>query len=233
MWSPPDAALLVDASSEAGRNHAARALLARVGRAGDGWFTRHVDRRFSRAITRLLLPTGVTPNAITLLSIAIGLAGGVLFATGRPPAAVAGALLFLLSTIVDGCDGEVARLTFRESRFGARLDLAGDNVVHLVLFAGIAIGLHRRAPGPRIVILGVLLVIGVLLSMATVWWSMARHQPTAAQRRLFEAFASREFAYALLFLTMAGLLEWFLWAAAIGNYAFSAGLLALGRSRRA
>jgi hypothetical protein len=107
----------------------------------------------------------------------------------------------------------------------------GDNVVHLALFSGIAIGLYRRAPAPRLMILGALLVIGVLVSMATVWWSIVRHRATAAQQRLFEAFASREFAYVLVVLTAAGLLEWFLWAAAIGNYLFSAGLLALARTR--
>ena len=53
---------------------------------------------------------------------------------------VLGSLLFLLSTIMDGCDGEIARLTFQESAFGAKLDLITDNVVHLVLFPSIALG---------------------------------------------------------------------------------------------
>jgi phosphatidylglycerophosphate synthase len=229
-WTPPRAALLVDASTPAGRTEASRGLFERTGRAGDSWFTRHVDRRLSRAITRLLLPTGIAPNAITLTSIAIGVAAGALFAVGSGLAALLGALLFLLSTIVDGCDGEVARLTFRESRFGARLDVIGDNVVHLVLFAGIAVGLYRHTPDRRFVVLGAVLLAGLVVSMATVWWSFVRHRPTSAQRRVFEAFASREFAYVLVLLTAAGLLEWFLWGAAIGNWVFSGALLALGRA---
>jgi phosphatidylglycerophosphate synthase len=204
-----------------------RALFARLGRPGDGWFTRLVDRRISRALTRLLIPTSVSPNAVTLVSIAIGISAGLLFATGEPQAAIAGALLFLASTIIDGCDGELARLTFRESRLGARLDVIGDNVVHLFLFGGIAFGLYRHGHDPRLAAVGWLLVLGVVLAMAAVYAFFVHREPTRAQRALFEAFASREFAYLLVVLTVIGRLEWFLWAAALGTYAFVAGLLAL------
>jgi phosphatidylglycerophosphate synthase len=228
-WRPPAGALLAAARDPAERRSAERALYARLGRAGDGWFTRAVDRRISRALTRCLLPTGVSPNQITLASIAIGVGAGVLFATGARDAAIAGAVLFLLSTIVDGCDGEVARLTFRESSFGARLDVVGDNVVHVALFAGIATGLYRRAADPRIALLGTLLVVGALLAMVVVYVVFIKGEPTPSQRALFEAVASREFAYLLVVLTFAGRLEWFLWLAAIGTYVFVAGLLLLAR----
>jgi phosphatidylglycerophosphate synthase len=231
-WIAPPTALLVDAATDAGRARAERMLFTRLGRAGDSWFTRTIDRRLSRAITRVLLPTGVVPNVVTVCSILIGVTGGVLFASGDRAYAVAGSLLFLLSTIIDGCDGEIARLTFRESHLGARLDVIGDNVVHLFLFGGIAVGLYRAGGETRFAVLGVLLVGGLLCSMAAVWWSFVRRDPTLAQRRLFEAFASREFAYAIVALTALGLLEWFLWAAVVGNYVFSATLLALGARQR-
>jgi phosphatidylglycerophosphate synthase len=227
-WDPPPGALCHRADDAPNRAAAARALFARLGRPGEGWLTRHVDRRISRALTRLLLPTTVTPNQVTLLSVAIGIGSGLLFATGNQPAAIAGALLFLFSTIVDGCDGELARLTFRESRMGERLDLVGDNVVHIVLFGGIAVGLHRQMPTSRITVLGTLLVAGVLLAMAAVSWSFLLRRATPAQRTLFETFASREFAYLLAILTVFGKLEWFLWIAAVGTYAFVAALLLLG-----
>jgi phosphatidylglycerophosphate synthase len=227
LWTPPAAALMRRAHDAAGRRTAARALFASLGRPGDGWFTRHVDRRISRVLTRLLLPTGVTPNQVTLGSITIGFVAGALFATGSPADAFAGSLVFLASTIVDGCDGELARLTFRESAFGAKLDVIGDNVVHVALFAGIAAGLYRRHPDPRLALVGAALVIGVLAAMAAVYVFFVRGRPSAGQRRLFEAFASREFAYLLVALTVAGRLEWFLWASVCGTYAFVAGLLVL------
>jgi phosphatidylglycerophosphate synthase len=229
-WPPPPGALLLPARDAAGRTAAARALFARLGRSGDGWFNRLVDRKISRALTRLLLPTGVSPNAVTLTSIAIGLLGGVLFAVGGPRAGLAGALLFLASTIIDGCDGELARLTFRESPFGARLDVVGDNVVHVAVFGGIAYGVYRTSHDPSVAIAGWALVLGVLASMAVVYCFVVRREPSARQRTLFEAFASREFAYLLVVLTLAGKLAWFLWLSAIGTYAFVAGMLALRRA---
>jgi phosphatidylglycerophosphate synthase len=230
-WTPPPGLLIRSATAPLDRRAAEAALYARLGRDGDGWFTRHVDRRVSRALTRLLVPTGASPNAVTITSIAIGIAGGWCFAQGTPDGAMAGALLFLASTIVDGCDGEIARLTFRESALGARLDLLGDNLVHLFLFGGIALGLYRRSADPVVAGLGVALVGGVVLAMAAVYWCLVRRPPTRRQTRLFEAFASREFAYLLVVLTLAGRLDWFLWLSALGTYVFAAGLFALGRDR--
>jgi cell division protein FtsW (lipid II flippase) len=77
--------------------------------------------------------------------------------------------------------------------------------------------------------LGMALIAGVLLSMATVYYCVVRRPPNQAQRKLFEAFASREFAYLLVVLTLAGHLDWFLWLSVLGTYAFSIGLMALGR----
>ncbi|HEY2386853.1 MAG TPA: CDP-alcohol phosphatidyltransferase family protein [Candidatus Binatia bacterium] len=229
-WPLPPGALLLRARDAAGRAAAGRALFARLGRPGDGWFTRVVDRKLSRALTRLLLPTGISPNTVTLTSIAIGLLAGALFAVGGPRAGLAGALLFLASTIIDGCDGELARLTFRESPFGARLDVIGDNVVHVAVFGGIAYGVYRTSHDPSVAIAGWALVLGVLASMAVVYLFVVRREPSARQRVLFEAFASREFAYLLVVLTLAGKLAWFLWLSAVGTYAFIAGMLALRRA---
>jgi len=228
-WRPPPGALLAPAGDPAARRAAERLLYSRLGRPGDGWFTRVVDRRISRVLTRLLVPTGITPNQITLASTAIGVAAGVLFATGGHEAAIAGALLFLFSTIVDGCDGELARLMFRESALGARLDIIGDNVVHLALFGGIAIGLNRRGADAHVAVLGAALVTGVVLAMAAVYLMFFRREPTLAQRALFDAVASREFAYLLVAITVADKLEWFLWLAALGTYAFVAALFLISR----
>jgi len=79
----------------------------------------------------------------------------------------------------------------------------------------------------------VILLGGVALAMATVYRCVIRRTPNAAQQRLFEAFASREFAYLLVVLTLVGRLDWFLWLSALGTYAFAAGLLILGRRRPA
>ena len=89
---------------------------------------------------------GFSPNTITLLSMVIGLMGAACLAMGSYRSGMLGALLFQLAVIVDCCDGEVARLTFAESRLGQELDLVSDNIVHMAVFAGIAWGTYEQSP---------------------------------------------------------------------------------------
>ena len=83
---------------------------------------------------------------------------------------VLGALLFMLSSTLDGCDGEIARLKFRQSRFGGWLDIWSDNVVHVAVFGAIAVGLYREAPAERFLWLGTFACLGVVLSAGLVSW---------------------------------------------------------------
>jgi hypothetical protein len=98
-------------------------LLRSLGREGDSMLVRMLDRRLSRALTKRLMRTSVTPNQITLSSAALGIMGAFFLAQPSQVWHVLGSLLFLCSTVMDGCDGEIARLTFQESAFGAKLDL--------------------------------------------------------------------------------------------------------------
>ena len=53
--------------------------------------------------------------------------------------------MFLFSIIIDGVDGELARLTLTETSFGGMLDVVTDNIVHVAVFVGIFLG----CTGPR------------------------------------------------------------------------------------
>lgn len=208
------------------------ALLRRLGRQGDSFIVRQVNRRLSQAFTRQLVQTAVTPNQITLVSALLGLSGAFLLAQPTQLAQVLGSLLFLWSTIIDGCDGEVARLTFQESDFGGKLDVMMDNVVHLFLFPGIAIGVYRETHDPLALVLGGLTLGGVMTAMAAyvpaLWW---RSGNRGSHMRIHESLASRDFAYLLLLLALFDRLEWFLWATAIGTYLFAGGWFILSRLR--
>ena len=228
-WRRPADALLIPVVDRVDQARAEETLLDRLGRSDDAWLTRMVDRRASRVLTRRLMHTRVRPNQVTVLSIVVGITGGLAFTLGTYAATSVGALLFLLSTILDGCDGELARLTYRESRIGAHLDVIGDNVVHIVLFAGIAVGLYRVMPADHVVVLGAILLAGALAAMTSVYVNIVRRTPTTAQRALFETFAGREFSWLLAAMTLAGRLDLFLWAAAIGVNLFAAGIWLLGR----
>jgi hypothetical protein len=98
------------------------------------------------------------------MSILIGITGGCCFATGRPEVAALGALLFLASTIIDGCDGEIARWKETYSPCGVYLDRVG----HYTAECGIAVALGVRVGGPHLgsvwVSLGLLLGLLVALN---------------------------------------------------------------------
>src|SRR5262249_62044011 len=101
----------------------------------EGFMSRHFERKISLALTRRLAVTRITPDVMTLVSLAIGLTGAPFFLSSSPAYQLTGALLFLLHSILDGCDGELARLKFVESAHGAILDFLGDNVVALAVLA--------------------------------------------------------------------------------------------------
>ena len=128
-------------------------LLDALGRsttATDSFLSRHIHRPISRFITKRLVKTAVTPNVVTLFNIVVGLAGAFFLAKGVYGLQVLGSLLFLSSTILDGVDGELARLTLKETVFGHYLDIVGDNVVHVAVFFGIALGLYRHTSDPAL-----------------------------------------------------------------------------------
>ena len=209
-------------------------LLQRLGRDGDSPIVRLIARRLSRAVTHQLIHTRIRPNHVTLVSGAIGICGALGLAQPSVDWQVIGSLLFLLSTVIDGCDGELARLTFQESAFGAKLDVTMDNVVHGVLFPAIALGLYREQQHTIYLILGAFALGGVILSM----WVFLPHvlhpgSPRTRETRLHESLASRDFAYILPFLAIFHLLPWFLWATVIGSYAFAGAWFVLRRRQPA
>jgi phosphatidylglycerophosphate synthase len=139
---------------------AEQALESTPGIAADSGVDRYLHRRCSRWITRLLVRTSVTPNQVSLASLAIGLGAVWSFWPATPASAFWGVIVYAIACIVDHSDGEIARLTFQESRFGANLDWTIDTIIH----AGIVLGIGVTAGGPVMAALGVLGAAGVTLS---------------------------------------------------------------------
>ena len=153
---------------------AERRLLRSLVKDTDGFMARHVERPISLQIVRRLASTAVTPNQITMVSVAIGLSGAPFFLSALWPWQTVGALLFLAHSILDGCDGELARLRFQESRWGGVLDFWGDNVVHIATFACMAVGWSLSAAATWPLLLGAAAVLGNLGSAGFVYWRLMR-----------------------------------------------------------
>jgi phosphatidylglycerophosphate synthase len=218
----------------------------------DGFFARHFDRKISGAISRQLLKTPITPNQITMGVTFLGIGAGWLMAQSGPAAKIAGSLVFLLTSILDGCDGEVARAKKMTSKLGGWLDLWGDNVVHVAVFYGLGLGLTRDSGNPVYTTLGALAVIGTLISASLAafqTWRQGRSSfisvagdssaasPSPAWRRRLvaasDALARRDFVYGVVALALIQRLSWFLWACAAGSivYACVLGVLCLSTRR--
>src|ERR1035438_198233 len=109
----------------------------------DGFFARHFDRKISGAISRQLVKTPITPNQITIFVTLLGVGAGYLMSQRGYLTKVEGSLVFLLTSILDGCDGEVARAKQMTSRMAGWLDLWGENVVHVSVFYGLGLGIFQ------------------------------------------------------------------------------------------
>lgn len=99
------------------------------------------DQRLARLIARPLAYLPVTPNQLTFVSLAFGVAAGVLFALGDHALVHWAAAMSVLAIFSDHIDGELARLTGRTSAFGHKLDYIVGSANYAMLFAGIGIGL--------------------------------------------------------------------------------------------
>lgn len=115
--------------------------------AGDGsaYRRRVVDRALRPLKTRLLAPLArslqrTSPAAITAVGLAVGLAAAAAAAAGRFDVAL---VAWLVNRLLDGLDGDVARLADRASARGAYLDLMAD----LLVYAAVPLGLAAGAVG--------------------------------------------------------------------------------------
>ncbi len=202
----------------------------------EGFMSRHFERRISLALTRRLVATRVTPDAMTLVSLAVGLVGAAFFLAPSPAYQLVGALLFLAHSILDGCDGELARLTFRESRRGAVLDFWGDNLVHVAVFGCIAVGWTLATGAAWPLALGAVTIASGLGAAACVFRrTMLDAVPAAGASmmdRLTEAFSHRDFIYLVIVLSAFGRADVFLILASVGTPIFLLLLLWVGAARR-
>ncbi|HVY44799.1 MAG TPA: CDP-alcohol phosphatidyltransferase family protein [Minicystis sp.] len=104
-------------------------------------------RPVAYGLVRLALPTPLTANGMTALSIAAGLAGAVLLRFDTPQATLAAAGLMIAYGVLDCADGQLARARGTSSRLGRILDGASDYVVGVASGATIALRL-ADAMGP-------------------------------------------------------------------------------------
>ncbi len=161
-----------DVDTPAALREARRRLLRRMSKPQeDGFISRFINRPISIRISGFIVDhprlRTLSPNQLSLIGFGIIIAGAVLFAaTGYITAIIAG-ILVQIGSIIDGCDGEVARLTYQKSQFGAWFDTILDRYADLGVTIGITYGTWTMYQSPWVWLGGILAISGFMLSSYT------------------------------------------------------------------
>ena len=162
----------------------------------NGYVSRHINRKMSEPMARLLAKTKVTPNQTTWAAFGIALLSFVSFILGHN---IIAGILVQLSSIVDGIDGSLARLKGVTSEFGGFLDSVLDRYADILIVLGLTLWSLSHEPYSGIWLAGFLAITGII----SISYTRARISPN--HRHLFDkgfkSLASRDIR---LFLIMLG-----------------------------
>ena len=158
VFAPPFGFTPIAVTTARDARRAVTALLHSLRKTQDGWTSTYLNRYVSLSVTRLLVHTGIRPNQLSLGILVIGLASGVVAARGDRDSLIFGAALLQTQSVLDGCDGELSRLTFRGSRLGEWLDTIGDDLSNYGFFAGASYGLFRATHWLPYLVIGAIIV---------------------------------------------------------------------------
>ena len=162
----------------------------------DGYISKHVNRKMSEPMARLLAKTKVTPNQMTWVAFGIALLSFLSFVLGYN---IIAGLLVQLSSIVDGIDGSLARLKGMTSEFGGFLDSVLDRYADILIVLGLTLWSLSHETYSGIWLAGMLAITGIICI------SYTRASINPNYRHLFDtgfkSLASRDIR---LFLIMLG-----------------------------
>lgn len=149
----------------------------------------YVHRPLARPVVRLLVPTAITPNQVTMLSAAAGVIAAVLVAgsADRPAWRILAGLALLTSVVLDCCDGQLARARGTSSTYGAILDGIADYVTGVSVGLGVGWYLVRLTGDSRY---WWLVLVGIVSS--AVHSALFDHTKTRYIARVARGYRERE-----------------------------------------
>jgi len=167
-----------------------------MGAVYDGYISKHINRKISDPMARFLAKTKITPNQMTWAAFGIALLSFVSFVLGNN---IIAGLLVQLSSVVDGIDGNLARLKGMTSEFGGFLDSVLDRYADILIVLGLTLWSLSHEPYSGIWLASMLAITGIIC----ISYTRARISPN--HRHLFDkgfkSLASRDIR---LFLIMLG-----------------------------
>ena len=157
----------LDLDDEKAFKKAEQYMMHQLKKASDGPVSRYLNRPISTRISKLLLKTNITPNQISFLSFLIAVAGAGLLFLGNITCLIVSGILVQIASIVDGCDGEIARLKYQESNYGAWFDACLDRYADAFILFGLSYYASFSGAGIWAWIVGFLAMIGSFMNSYT------------------------------------------------------------------
>jgi len=155
----------IDMDNDLAFRHAKRWLLSSVVKnTDDGYVSAYLNRPLSLRLSSLLAKARISPNLITLVSFLLALGGAVFLSLQGYMAGLMGGLLVQFSSVVDGCDGEVARLRQIASPRGGWLDTILDRYAELAVVLAITFSYASSHPGPLVWMGGLFSISGYYMA---------------------------------------------------------------------
>lgn len=150
----------------------------------DDLFATYCVSSYSPRIVRWAARRGLSPTAVTWLSIALAVAAAAAFGSGTRPLLVLGAALLYAGFVFDCVDGQLARYTHRYSRYGGWLDAVADRAKEYCVYAGLAIGAGRSGVDRVWVLVVAALVLQTVRHMTDAWYGALQDEAVARLSRL-------------------------------------------------
>ena len=133
----------------------------------DGSISKYINRPISQWITSKITDYPLTPNQISIAVFFISVFSGLIISIEGYFFLLLGALLAQLSSILDGCDGEIARLKFLESKFGGWFDRVLDRYSDLFILMGLTFHTYFIHKTLTVFFIGFIVVGGKIISSYT------------------------------------------------------------------
>jgi len=157
----------VDVDDEKRFKRAESKLLATLRKTTDGPISRYINRPISTRITRYLLRTAISPSCISVFSFILAMLGALFFLFRGYTNLVIGAILAQVSSVIDGCDGEIARLKFHITEFGGWFDAVLDRYADAFLLYGLTYYVYFTNRSFLSLFIGFLAIIGTFMNSYT------------------------------------------------------------------
>ena len=135
----------------------------------DGSISKFINRPISKWITSKITDYPLTPNQISIVVFFVSMLSGLIISMEGYFFLLLGALLAQLSSILDGCDGEIARLKLLKSKFGGWFDQVLDRYSDLFIFTGLTFHTYFIHKTLAVFFIGFIAVGGKIISSYTAY----------------------------------------------------------------